>query len=105
VPQGLKVDGEKIQRIRVMKACLSREDAARMVGITVPGLWRIETKGRTLIGTLRRLADVLGVHPSELMEDPAEYAIAQAAPRDRASVRSGDRARRAASAPSAVATR
>ena len=99
MPQGLRVNGEKIQHIRVMKACLSREDAARMVGITVPGLWRIETKGRTLIGTLRRLADVLGVHPSELMENPSEYASAQATRRDRAGL---SRARREAVVASAT---
>jgi transcriptional regulator with XRE-family HTH domain len=73
MPIGVKVDGAKIQRIRESKACLTRESAARMTGITVPGLWRIETRGRTLISTLRKLADVLGVHPSELMESPSDY--------------------------------
>jgi len=81
VPQGVSVDGGKIRHIREMRACLSMADAARMVGISVPGLWKIETNGRTLIGTLRRLADVLGVHPSELMTEPSDYALTTATSR------------------------
>lgn len=80
LPQGIKVDGAKIRAIRKEFACLSQTEAAKMAGLSIPGLWKIETKGRTTLTTLRNLADVLGVHPSELLAEPSEYAALQAVP-------------------------
>ena len=82
MPQGIGVDGGAIKGLR-KAARLSRQELASLIGISAVGVWKVETNGRTTLSTLRSLADALMVHPTELMETPEDYALLQAAPRDR----------------------
>jgi len=58
--------GHNIRRIREKRG-FDQAELARMVGISASALWKVENEDRTPRGpTLRKVAEVLGVDPSEL---------------------------------------
>jgi transcriptional regulator with XRE-family HTH domain len=64
----MEVDGARLRRVRRDRA-LSQRDLSRMTGIAFDTISRLETgKQRAQPRTIRRLADVLGVEPRELMK-------------------------------------
>jgi transcriptional regulator with XRE-family HTH domain len=64
----MDVDGARLRRVRRAHA-LSQRDLSRMTGIAFDTISRLETgKQRAQPRTIRRLADVLGVEPRELMK-------------------------------------
>ena len=64
----MDVDGAKLRRVRRALA-LSQRDLSRMTGIAFDTISRLETgKQRAQPRTIRRLADVLGVEPRELLK-------------------------------------
>lgn len=69
----ITVDGAKIAELRMLSGW-NQEETARMVGITRPGLHKIEKYGTTSPATLVKLARLLRVPPEELR--PASRAVA-----------------------------
>jgi transcriptional regulator with XRE-family HTH domain len=64
----MEVDGGRLRGLRRERA-LSQRDLMRMTGIAFDTISRLETgKQRAQPRTIRRLADVLGVEPRELMK-------------------------------------
>ena len=64
----MDVDGARLRKVRREQA-LSQRDLSRMTGIAFDTISRLETgKQRAQPRTIRRLADVLGVEPRELMK-------------------------------------
>ncbi|MGI8551910.1 MAG: helix-turn-helix domain-containing protein [Dehalococcoidia bacterium] len=58
--------GHNIRRVRERRG-YDQAELARMVGISASALWKVENEDRTPRGpTLRKLAEVLSVDPSEL---------------------------------------
>lgn len=58
--------GYNIRRVRERRG-YDQAELARMVGISASALWKVENEDRTPRGpTLRKLAEVLSVDPSEL---------------------------------------
>jgi len=70
LPSSVEVNGPLIEHYRKTKACLSREDAARKIGLTAPALYYIERgragRYRTQPETLRKIAKLLKVKSEEL---------------------------------------
>ena len=63
-----EVDGTQLRRLRRERA-LSQRDLSRMTGIAFDTISRLETgKQRAQPRTIRKLAEALGVEPSELMK-------------------------------------
>ncbi len=64
----MEVDRARLGKIRRALA-LSQRDLSRMTGIAFDTISRLETgKQRAQPRTIRRLADVLGVEPRELLK-------------------------------------
>ena len=64
----MEVNGPQLRKVRRAHA-LSQRDLSRMTGIAFDTISRLETgKQRAQPRTIRRLADVLGVGPRELMK-------------------------------------
>jgi transcriptional regulator with XRE-family HTH domain len=64
----MDVNGARLRRVRRAHA-LSQRDLSRMTGIAFDTISRLETgKQRAQPRTIRRLADVLGVEPRELLK-------------------------------------
>jgi transcriptional regulator with XRE-family HTH domain len=64
----LKVDTEKLRRLR-RQAALSQQELAERAGTTQETISRLEHGHHAARGrTLRRLAEALGVEPRELMK-------------------------------------
>jgi len=64
----MSVDGATLRRVRRAHA-LSQRDISRMTGIAFDTISRLETgKQQAQPRTIRRLADVLGVEPRELLK-------------------------------------
>jgi transcriptional regulator with XRE-family HTH domain len=64
----MEVDVEKLKGLRE-DAVLSQRELARMAGLAYGTVWRLENgfpEART--GTIRKLADALGVEPRELVK-------------------------------------
>jgi transcriptional regulator with XRE-family HTH domain len=64
----MEVDVEKLKGLRE-DAVLSQRELARMAGLAYGTVWRIENgfpEART--GTIRKLANALGVEPRELVK-------------------------------------
>ncbi|MGI8916239.1 MAG: helix-turn-helix domain-containing protein [Chloroflexota bacterium] len=58
--------GHNIRRVREQRG-YDQAELARLVGISASALWKVENEDRTPRGpTLRKVAEVLGVDPSEL---------------------------------------
>ncbi len=69
--ESVKVDGEKLRRIRE-GAFLSRAELGARSGLHPDHIGRLERgdwKGGTRIDNIRKLAEALGVDPPELLED------------------------------------
>jgi transcriptional regulator with XRE-family HTH domain len=72
VERFLKVDTEKLRRLRRQTA-LSQQELAERAGTTQETISRLERGHHAARGrTLRRLAEVLGVEPCELMRRDAD---------------------------------
>jgi HTH-type transcriptional regulator, competence development regulator len=68
----LKVDGTRLRRTRRARA-LSQRDLARITGIAHDTISQLETgKREAQPRTIRKLAEALGVEPSELMKGEAD---------------------------------
>jgi transcriptional regulator with XRE-family HTH domain len=64
----MEVDVEKLKGLRE-DAVVSQRELARMAGLAYGTVWRLENgfpEART--GTIRKLADALGVEPRELVK-------------------------------------
>jgi transcriptional regulator with XRE-family HTH domain len=64
----MEVDVTKLKALREEKV-LSQRELARMAGLTQMTVWRIENGYRDARpGTIRKLAQALGVEPKELVK-------------------------------------
>ena len=67
----VEVNGPLIERLRKTRACLSRREAARRLGMSETALYYIERgkKGKysTQVETLPKIADLLGVGTEQLV--------------------------------------
>lgn len=70
MPASVDVDGKLIERYRKTRACMSRAEAARQLGMSAAGLYFIERgragRYRTQPETLAKLAKLLHTEPEEL---------------------------------------
>ena len=66
----VKIDGEKLQEIRLAKFW-SRDELAAKAGIHRDHIGRLERKegGNSRPPTIRKLAEALGIEPSELVRN------------------------------------
>jgi transcriptional regulator with XRE-family HTH domain len=63
-----EVDGEKLRQLRVKKA-LSLRALGEMTGVAFDTISKLENGHRPArLGTIRKLAEALGVEPKELMK-------------------------------------
>jgi XRE family transcriptional regulator, regulator of sulfur utilization len=61
--------GSKLNQIRTREA-LTQRDLSERTGLTIAAISRIEqNRVEPRLSTVRKLADALGVHPSQLMEE------------------------------------
>ena len=66
------MDGQRLRRLRRERA-LSQQDVERMTGVSQATLSDLEQGKRgARASTLRKLAEVLGVEPKELMKEEDE---------------------------------
>jgi len=67
---GVKINGEKLQRLR-LERFLSRDEVAEKSGIHRDHIGRLERGegGESRPPTVRKLAEALGVDPRELLAD------------------------------------
>ena len=64
----MEVDVSKMKALR-QERVLSQRELARMAGLTQMTVWRLENGYRAARpGTIRKLAQVLGVEPKELVK-------------------------------------
>ena len=64
----MEVDMSKMKALR-QERVLSQRELARMAGLTQMTVWRLENGYRNARpGTIRKLAQVLGVEPKELVK-------------------------------------
>ena len=64
----MEVDVSKMKALR-QERVLSQRELAHMAGLTQMTVWRLENGHRDARpGTIRKLAQVLGVEPKELMK-------------------------------------
>ena len=64
----MEVDVAKVKHLREEKV-LSQRELSRMAGLTHATVWRLENGFREARpSTIRKLADVLGVDPKELLK-------------------------------------
>ncbi len=61
----------KIKELRI-NAGLSQRDLATRAGLTPGAVWQVEHRGSGSPATLKKLADVLGVKPYELVKEEEE---------------------------------
>jgi transcriptional regulator with XRE-family HTH domain len=64
----VEVDVKKLKRMRINQGLTQRELASR-AGVSNTTLWKIERGGGVTPPTLKKLADVLGVTPVELLDE------------------------------------
>jgi transcriptional regulator with XRE-family HTH domain len=61
--------GTKLNKIRTREA-LTQRDLSERTGLTITAISRIEkNRVEPRLSTVRKLANALGVHPSQLMEE------------------------------------
>ena len=61
--------GTKLNQLRTREA-LTQRDLSERTGLTIAAISRIEqNQVEPRLSTVRKLADALGVHPSQLIED------------------------------------
>jgi transcriptional regulator with XRE-family HTH domain len=65
----IEVDSKKLRRLR-RELALSQQDLMRMTGVAQATLSDLELgKREARVSTIRKLAEVLGVEPKELMKE------------------------------------
>ena len=64
----VKIDVDKLQAAR-WDAGLSQRELARRAGVSQTTVWLLERGGGVRPATLKRIADVLGVRPTELLRE------------------------------------
>ena len=63
------MDGERLRRLR-KERLLTQQELSRMTGISQDGISQFETgKREAQPGTIKKLAEALGVEPKELMKE------------------------------------
>ncbi len=62
----MEVDVEKLKELRIDRG-LSQRALALRAGLSPGAVWNLEQRGTGSPATLKRVADVLGVRPSELV--------------------------------------
>jgi transcriptional regulator with XRE-family HTH domain len=63
----MEVDVDKLQELRINHG-LSQRRLAELAGVSNTSVWKIEQGGGANPATLKRLADVLGVRPIDLLK-------------------------------------
>jgi transcriptional regulator with XRE-family HTH domain len=64
----MEVDVDKLRELRINRG-LSQRRLADLAGVANTSVWKIEQGGGANPATLKRLADVLGVRPVDLLRD------------------------------------
>ncbi|HLL56727.1 MAG TPA: helix-turn-helix transcriptional regulator [Rubrobacteraceae bacterium] len=62
----MEVNVEKLQELRINQG-LSQRRLAEKAGLSPGAVWRLEERGSGRPDTLKKLADVLGVRPTDLL--------------------------------------
>lgn len=65
--QTVEVNVDKLQELRINQG-LSQRRLAGLAGVSNTSVWKIEQGGGANPATLKKLADVLGVRPVELLK-------------------------------------
>ncbi|HZY66612.1 MAG TPA: helix-turn-helix transcriptional regulator [Rubrobacteraceae bacterium] len=63
----MEVNVEKLQELRINQG-LSQRRLADLAGVSNTSVWKIEQGGGANPATLKKLADVLGVRPVDLLK-------------------------------------
>jgi transcriptional regulator with XRE-family HTH domain len=63
----VEVDVGKLQELRINRG-LSQRRLAELAGVSNTSVWKIEQGGGANPSTLKKLADVLGVFPTDLLK-------------------------------------
>lgn len=63
----MEVNVEKLQELRINQG-LSQRRLADLAGVSNTSVWKIEQGGGANPATLKKLADVLGVRPTDLLK-------------------------------------
>ncbi|MBA2376002.1 MAG: helix-turn-helix transcriptional regulator [Rubrobacter sp.] len=63
----MEVNVDKLQELRINQG-LSQRRLADLAGVSNTSVWKIEQGGGANPATLKKLADVLGVRPVELLK-------------------------------------
>jgi transcriptional regulator with XRE-family HTH domain len=64
----MEVDVEKLRELRINQG-LSQRRLADLAGVANTSVWKIEQGGGANPATLKKLADVLGVRPVDLLKE------------------------------------
>jgi transcriptional regulator with XRE-family HTH domain len=64
----VEVDVEKLKELRINRG-LSQRRLAELAGVANTSVWKIEQGGGANPATLKKLADVLGVKPVDLLKE------------------------------------
>jgi transcriptional regulator with XRE-family HTH domain len=64
----LEVDVDKLVELRINEG-LSQRQLARRAGVNNRSVWKLEHGGHLRPATLKKIADVLGVKPMDLMKE------------------------------------
>ena len=64
----MEVDLDKLKELRI-NAGLSQRELATRAGLTTGPVWQVEHRGSGNPATLKKLADVLGVRPVDLLKE------------------------------------
>jgi transcriptional regulator with XRE-family HTH domain len=65
--RAVEVDVTKLQELRINRG-LSQRQLAEKAGLSPGAVWRLEQRGSGRPDTLKKLADVLGVRPVDLLK-------------------------------------
>lgn len=63
----MEVDMDRLQELRINQG-LSQRRLADLAGVSNTSVWKIEQGGGANPATLKKLADVLGVRPTDLLK-------------------------------------
>lgn len=65
--RAVEIDVTKLQELRINRG-LSQRQLAEKAGLSPGAVWRLEQRGSGRPDTLKKLADVLGVRPVDLLK-------------------------------------